>query len=142
MLYGDGGEVRLREEITDVSVNSLRRAAFSSHVQFMEQFFQSLLPDLTDKEVARLSDLIIEVYKQKKIVETTDFSALEANDFPIMDDLMALVRWRVNELAAIVTKDSNRAADLGDELNDLRNLETAVKASNKEKGYLYLNNIK
>lgn len=115
------------EEISEANINSLRRATFSSHVQFLEQFFQSLLPDLTDKEVARLSDLIVEVYKQKKIGETTDFSKLESEDFPIMDDLMALVKWRVNELAAIVTRDSNRAADLGDELNDLRNLEVYLK---------------
>ena len=106
---------------------ALRRAAFSSHVQFLEQFFQSLVPDLTDKELARLSDKIVETYKQKKLGEDTDFSTVKAEDFPIMDDLMAMVKWRVNELASIITKDSNRAADLGDELNDLRNIEVYLK---------------
>ena len=115
------------EELDEANINSLRRAAFSSHIQFLEQFFQSLLPDLTDKEVARLSDKITEVYRQKKITDTTDFASLEATDFPTMDELMDLVRWRVNELSAIITKDSNRAADLGDELNDLRNLEVYLK---------------
>ena len=109
------------------NINSFRRAAFSSHIQFLEQFFQSLIPDLTDKEVARLSDKLTEAYKQKKITETSDFANLNAEDFPIMDDLIALVRWRVNELSSIITKDSNRAADLGDELNDLRNLEVYLK---------------
>jgi len=121
------GQMQDEDEIDEVNVNSLRRAAFSSHVQFLEQFFQSLLPDLTDKEVARLSDKITEVYKQKKINETSDFANLNAEDFPIMDDLMDLVKWRVNELSAIITKDSNRAADLGDELNDLRNIEVYLK---------------
>ena len=115
------------DEVSEESVNSLRRAAFSSHIQFLEQFFQSLIPDLTDKELARLSDKLTEAYKQKKIGETTDFANLKAEDFPIMDDLMDLVKWRVNELSAIITKDSNRAADLGDELNDLRNLEVYLK---------------
>ena len=115
------------EEQSEENLNSLRRAAFSSHVQFLEQFFQSLIPDLTDKEVARLSDMIVEVYKQKKIGETTDFANVTAEEFPIMDDLMNLIKWRVNELSSIITKDSNRAADLGDELNDLRNLEVYLK---------------
>ncbi len=121
------GQLQDEDEVGEENANSLRRAAFSSHIQFLEQFFQSLIPDLTDKEVARLSSLIVEVYKQKKIEETTDFQSLEAKDFPIIDDLMNLVKWRVNELAAIITKDSNRAADLGDELNDLRNLEVYLK---------------
>lgn len=115
------------ENQDEVSAANLRRAAFSSHIQFLEQFFQSLIPDLTDKEVARLSDKITEVYKQKKVDESSDFANLNAEDFPIMDDLMALVKWRVNELSAIITKDSNRAADLGDELNDLRNIEVYLK---------------
>ena len=121
------GQMQDDDDVDEANINSIRRAAFSSHIQFLEQFFQSLIPDLTDKEVARLSDLITEVYKQKKIGETTDFANVDANKFPIMDDLMNLVRWRVNELAAIVTRDSNRAADLGDELNDLRNLEVYLK---------------
>jgi len=111
----------------EANINSLRRAAFSSHIQFLEQFFQSLVPDLTNKEASRLSSLIIDVYNQKKITETTDFTTLTSENFPIMDDLMNLVKWRVNELAAIITKDSNRTADLGDELNDLRNLEVYLK---------------
>ena len=121
------GQMQDDDETDEANVNSLRRAAFSSHIQFLEQFFQGLLPDLTDKEVARLSDKITEAYKQKKIGETTDFANVDAEDFPIMDDLMDLVKWRVNELSAIITKDSNRAADLGDELNDLRNIEVYLK---------------
>ena len=115
------------EDDGKVDQTSLRRAAFSSHVQFLEQFFQSLIPDLTDKEVARLSDKIVETYNQKKLGENTDFANVKAEDFPIMDDLMAMVKWRVNELASIITKDSNRSADLGDELNDLRNIEVYLK---------------
>lgn len=115
------------EESSEVNVNGLRRAAFSSHIQFLEQFFQSLIPDLTNKEAARLSALIIETYEKKKIGETTDFVNVKAEDYPIMDDLMALVKKRVKELSTIITKDSNRAADLGDELSDLRNLEVYLK---------------
>ena len=122
------GQMQDEDDVdNEANINSLRRAAFSSHVQFLEQFFQSLIPDLTNKESARLSSMIIEVYGQKKIGETTDFTSVESEQFPIMDDLMNLVKWRVNELSAIITKDSNRAADLGDELNDLRNLEVYLK---------------
>ena len=121
------GQMVDEDESDEVNVNSYRRAAFSSHVQFLEQFFQSLVPNLTDKEAARLSSLIIESYQKKGIVETTDFSTIEAENYPIMDDLMELVRSRISVLSEIVTKDSNRAADLGDELSDLRNIEVYLR---------------
>ena len=56
-----------------------------------------------------------------------DFEKLEPEDYPIMDDVMTIIQKRISELSKIIVKDSNRAADLGDELADLRNLEVYMK---------------
>jgi type IV secretory pathway VirB4 component len=44
-----------------------------------------------------------------------------------MDDVLELLQKRISELSKIITKDPNRAADVGDELGDLRNLEVYMK---------------
>ena len=114
-------------EENEESVLSMRRSAFNEQVQFLEQFFSSLIPDLTNKELSRLSETLVEAYKKKKITDKTDFEKLKAEDYPIMDDVMDLIQKRVSTLSKTIVKDSNRAADLGDELADLRNLEVYMK---------------
>ena len=115
------------QETTEEQKLSLRRSTFSGQVQFLEQFFASLIPDLTNKELSRLSAIIVDAYKLKKVTEKTDFEKLEPEDYPIMDDVMSIIQARIAELSKIIVKDSNRAADLGDELADLRNLEVYMK---------------
>ena len=115
------------QETTEEERMSLRKSAFSGQVQFLEQFFASLIPDLTNKELSRLSEIIIDAYKSKKITEKTDFESLEAEDYPIMDDVLGIIQKKIAELSKAIVKDSNRAADLGDELADLRNLEVYMK---------------
>ncbi len=103
------------------------RSIFSAHIQFLEQFFQSLLPDLTDKETSRLSKLMIETYRRKGIGEFTNFEKMKAEDFPYMDDLFALVNEKVAELSDVIVNEPKRSVDLGDELSDLRNLQVYVE---------------
>ena len=106
---------------------SLRRSTFNGQIQFLEQFFSSLIPDLTNKELSRLSSILVDAYKLKKITDITDFEKLTAEEYPIMDDVMTLIQKRISELSKAITKDASRAADLGDELGDLRNLEVYMK---------------
>ena len=115
------------DEETEETKMSLRRGAFSGHIQFLEQFFSSLIPDLTNKELSRLSAILVEAYNKKKITEVTDFESLKAEDYPIMDDVMEIIQAKIAKLSTTIAKDSNRVADLGDELADLRNLEVYMK---------------
>jgi len=115
------------EEETEETRLNLRRSAFNGQVQFLEQFFSSLIPDLTNKELSRLSGIIVDAYNSKKITDKTDFEKLKADEYPIMDDVMLLIKNRISELSKIITKDANRTADLGDELADMRNLEVYMK---------------
>ena len=114
-------------ELTEEAIKGLRKSAFNGQVQFMEQFFSSMLPDLTNKELSRLSEVLVDAYKKRKITDTTDFEKLNPEDYPIMDDVLEILQKRISELSKIITKDPNRAADVGDELGDLRNLEVYMK---------------
>ena len=118
----------MQEEAGDkvLSADEMRdgyRSIFSSHIQFLEQFMQNLIPDMTNREVSRLSKMFAEAYEQKGISKYEDFTKYTAKDFPIMDDVMGLVRKRIGVLSDIIVKDSNRAVEVSSELNDLRNLE-------------------
>ena len=111
------------EVLTETQKQEGYRSIFSSHIQFLEQFFQNLIPDLTNKELARLSKILAEAYERKGIAKTQNFELLKAEDYPIMDDAMAIVKEKINSITDIIVKDSHRSIDLGDELGDLRNCE-------------------
>ena len=118
MQEESGDRVLTKEEIQDGY-----RSIFSSHIQFLEQFMQNLIPDMTNREVARLSKFFAEAYEVKKISKYNDFSQYKAEDYPIMDDVMRLIQKRIKVLSDILVKDTNRSVEVGAELNDLRNLE-------------------
>ena len=111
------------EVLTQEQINEGYRSIFSNHIQFLEQFFQNLIPDLTNKELARLSKILTEAYGRKGIKKTTNFEHLKAEEYPVMDDAMAIVKEKIEAITEIIIKDSHRSIDLGDELNDLRNVE-------------------
>ena len=67
------------------------QAQFSLQVQFLESFFQQLIPDMTDFELTVLSGLIIKTYNAKKIFEDTNVDNFEADQFPIIDDLIEVM---------------------------------------------------
>ena len=111
------------EQLTKEQIKEGYRSIFSNQIQFLEQFFQNLIPDLTNKELARLSKILTEAYERKGINKTDNFERLKASDYPIMDDAMAIVKEKIAEITKIIIKDSHRSIDLGDELSDLRNCE-------------------
>jgi type IV secretory pathway VirB4 component len=119
VMQEESGDVVLSQE----QIRDGYRSIFSSHIQFLEQFMQNLIPDMTNREVARLSKIFNEAYELKKISKYEDFSKYKPEDYPIMDDAMDLIKKRIKTLSDIIVKDSNRAVEVSSELNDLRNLE-------------------
>ena len=119
VMQEESGDVILTKE----QIKDGYRSIFSSHIQFLEQFMQNLIPDMTNRENARLSKLFTEAYELKKISKYEDFSKYKPEDYPIMDDIMNLIQKRIKVLSDIIIKDSNRAVEVSSELNDLRNLE-------------------
>ena len=65
--------------------------AFSVHLQFLEQFYREILPGIDAHALEMLNNLTVDLYAKKGITWDSNFSELKAEDYPIFDDLYALV---------------------------------------------------
>lgn len=70
---------------------------FAVHLQFLEEFFRVALPGIDAQALEYLNNLIVELYKGKGIGFGTDFSRLTPADYPVFDDLDALIRDRLEK---------------------------------------------
>lgn len=64
---------------------------FAEHLQFMEQFYRLILPGINTDAFEMLNSLTAELYRSKGIDSGINVAELKASDFPIFDDLIALV---------------------------------------------------
>lgn len=71
--------------------------SFSQHLQFLEQFFRTILEGISSDAFEILNSLIVETYKNKGIDENTFIGDLKPKDFPIFDDLYALILQKIKE---------------------------------------------
>ena len=71
--------------------------SLNMHLQFLEQFYQVILPGINPDAFETLNSLTVDLYKNKGIDKYTDVSSLSAQDFPIFDDLMDLIKKRLEE---------------------------------------------
>lgn len=71
--------------------------SFSQHLQFLEQFFRVILEGINSDAFEVLNSLIIDVYREKGIDEYSNLARLGAEDYPIFDDLYALILRRIKE---------------------------------------------
>lgn len=74
------------EDETEVAIDD-----YSAHLQFLEEFFHIILAGISSDAFEKVNSLVIECYKQKGIGSKTDFTKLKPTDFPIFDDLYALI---------------------------------------------------
>ena len=64
---------------------------FSVHLQFLEEFLRVALDGISSEALEYLNNIIVELYKRKGITSSTDFASLSASDYPVFDDLSALI---------------------------------------------------
>ncbi len=69
--------------------------SYSQHLQFLEQFFRTILEGINSDAFELLNSLIVDVYKKKGIDENTYIPSKKPEDFPIFDDLYALILERI-----------------------------------------------
>lgn len=81
----DDGKLKLKE-VSDT---------FSVHLQFLEQFFKVILEGINSDAFEELNSLIVEMYNKKGIDSNTDLEKLTPEDYPIFDDLYAIVCERL-----------------------------------------------
>lgn len=77
-------------QIEDV-VKASSNKTFFTHLQFLEQFFRVILEGISSDAFETLNTIIVELYNEKHINQNTDLSKLKAKDYPIFDDLYALI---------------------------------------------------
>jgi len=82
--------------------------AFSTHLQFLEEFFRQILPELDAESMERLNNLMIKVYMEKGIDETTDISKLKPSDFPTFDDVYDAILFEYQRAQGEYSKASLR----------------------------------
>ena len=70
---------------------------FAVHLQFLEEYFRVILPGIDAQALEYLNNLVVEVYARKGINFQSDFSRLGAEDYPIFDDLFALIKEKLSE---------------------------------------------
>ena len=69
--------------------------SYSTHLQFLEEFFSVILPDMPSEAFERLNSLVVDVYKKKNIGPETMLKDLTPEDMPVFDDLYALVKEKL-----------------------------------------------
>ncbi|MBQ8748919.1 MAG: ATP-binding protein [Clostridia bacterium] len=69
--------------------------SYSLHLQFLEEFFRIILDGLNPDAFELLNSIVTEVYARKGIGKETIIKELKPEDFPIFDDLLALIREKI-----------------------------------------------
>lgn len=69
--------------------------SYSTHLQFLEEFFTVILPGMPSESFELLNALVIETYKRKGIDSQTPLTKLKPEDYPIFDDLYAVCLERL-----------------------------------------------
>ena len=62
-------------------------SGYSTHLQFLEEFFKQILPECDTDSLEYLNSLVDRTYQNKGIDQYTDLSKLKPEDYPIFDDL-------------------------------------------------------
>lgn len=78
-------------------VEGASEAQFSLQIQFLESFFKSLIPDMTDYELTILSGIFSKVYAVMGINEETKIEKLKPEDFPIIDDAIMVMEKEIEK---------------------------------------------
>ena len=65
--------------------------SFAVHLQFLEEFFRQILPDVDKEALEYLNSLVERLYLNANITPETDLSKLSPRDYPIFDDLYDIV---------------------------------------------------
>lgn len=71
--------------------------SYSTHLQFLEEFFSVILPGIPSDAFEELNRLVIDVYREKNINSQTPLTSLKPEDFPIFDDLYNICLKRLKE---------------------------------------------
>ena len=94
--YGQNAEEMTEEELQKLEDKKRKEGdAYALHLQFLEEFFRIIMEGMPSDAFELLNSLVADTYNKKGIDMTTDVTKLKPEDFPIFDDLYALVLQRI-----------------------------------------------
>ena len=71
----------------DEAADGQETSSYAAHLQFLEEFFRQILPDIDMDALEYLNNLVNRVYSQKGIDPYTNLNDLRPEDYPVFDDL-------------------------------------------------------
>ncbi|MCR4902418.1 MAG: DUF87 domain-containing protein [Butyrivibrio sp.] len=75
------------EDDTDNTLGNESSVSYSTHLQFLEEFYRQILPGISNDALEQLNNVTAQMYEEKGIDEFTDLSKLKPEDYPTFDDL-------------------------------------------------------
>lgn len=85
---------------------------FNTHLKMLESFFKIVFVGANSDVIELINNLAVEAYARKEIYETTDCTRLNAEDFPLFTDLLAVLREKNKEETDGLTLRDMRTAEL------------------------------
>ena len=85
---------------------------FNTHLKMLESFFKIVFVGANSDVIELINNLAVEAYARKGIYETTDCTRLNADDFPLFTDLLAVLREKNKEETDGLTLRDMRTAEL------------------------------
>ena len=96
--YGQSSEDLTEEELQALQDKKRKEGdAYALHLQFLEEFFRIIMEGMPSDAFELLNSLVADTYNRKGIDMRTDVTKLKPEDFPIFDDLYALVLERIEK---------------------------------------------
>ena len=71
--------------------------SFNQHLQFLEQFFRTVLEGISSDAFEVVNSLVLKMYTNKNINEDTDLTKLKPTDYPTFDDLYAIIKEELKQ---------------------------------------------
>lgn len=84
----NGDESNKRKRVDD---------SFNQHLQFLEQFFRTILDGISSDAFELVNSLVLELYNRFNINEQTDLKLLKPTDYPTFDDLYGIIQEKLKE---------------------------------------------
>lgn len=94
-LDAESTDKQIAEDDIEDIVSRGTTKTFFTHLQFLEQFFRAILEGISSDAFETLNTLVVELYNNKGINQSTNIGDLEAEDYPIFDDLFALIKEKL-----------------------------------------------
>ena len=85
--------------------------SFNQHLQFLEQFFRTILEGISSDAFEIINSLVLDMYARFHIDENTDLRNLKPTDYPTFDDLYALLQERLKTAKEEFTLNNLRVAE-------------------------------